>query len=85
MFMSSIVKLGYQDNLKPVFFFLAKIFYAQKKHQSAKQATFTLLEACARKKLLPLLFSICLILFFWLMFVMLINVFVRAKSFRKKK
>ena len=39
-----------------------------KNHQNAKQVTFTLLEVCVREKLLPLLFSVCLILFCWLMF-----------------
>ena len=39
-----------------------------KNHQNAKQVTFTLLEVCVREKLLPLLFSVCLILFSWLMF-----------------
>ena len=48
--------------------FLTKRFRAHKKHQNAKQATFTLLEVCAREKLLPLFFSVCLILSCWLMF-----------------
>ena len=50
------------------FFFFTKRFFNHKKHQNAKQATFTLLKVCGLKKLLPFLFS----------------VFVRAKSFRKK-
>ena len=64
---SSIVETGYQDNFKPVYFFFTKRSRAHKKHQNAKQATFILLEVCTRKKLLPLLFSVCLILFCWLM------------------
>ena len=49
---SSIVIWGYQDNFKPVYFFTKKS-RAHKKHQNAKQTTLTLLEACAREKLLP--------------------------------
>ena len=59
---SSIVKWDDLDNFKPVFFF-TKRFRAHKKHQNVKQTTFSLLEVCARKKLLPLLFGVCLILF----------------------
>ena len=80
---SSIVKWGYQDNFKPVYLFsYEKISPAQKalKH---KQATFTLLEVCAREKLLPLLFSVCLILFCWLMFACECF-FLRVKFFREK-
>ena len=40
---SSIVKWGYQDNLKPVYFFYEKVLNAQKA-PNAKQTTFTLLE-----------------------------------------
>ena len=64
-------------------FFLTKRFRAHKKHQNAKQATFTLLEVCACEKLLPLLFSVCLTLFCWLIFAL--SVFVCVKSFRQKK
>ena len=50
------------------FFFFTKKFRKHRKHQNVRQMTFTLLEVCACKKLLPLLFSICLILFWWLIF-----------------
>ena len=64
-------------------YFFAKRFCVLKKHQNAKQATFTLLENCARKKLLPCLFSVCLILFCWLMlacvFLCARNLFVKKK------
>ena len=43
---SSIVKLGYQDNFKPVFVFYKKVLNAQKA-TNAKQTTFTLLEVLA--------------------------------------
>ena len=49
---SSIVKWGYQDNFKSVFFF-PKRFCAHKKHQNVKQMTLTFLEICAPEKLLP--------------------------------
>ena len=43
---SSIVKLGYQDNFKPVFVFYIKVLNAQKA-PNAKQTNFTLLEVLA--------------------------------------
>ena len=49
--------------------FFTKRFCAHKKHQTRNIQTFTLLENCARKKLLPQLLSVWLILFCWLMFV----------------
>ena len=52
---SSIVKSGYQDNFKfalCLFFFFTKRFCVQKKHQNEKQATFILLEVCARENFL---------------------------------
>ena len=64
-------------------FVYEKILHAQKA-PNPKQMTFTLLEICACNKLLPLLFSVCLILFCWLMFACDVF-FVLAKSFRKKK
>ena len=36
--------------------------------RNVKQTIFTFLEVFLREKLFPLLFSVCLILFFWLMF-----------------
>ena len=42
--------MSYQDNFKPVFFFLQKNF-VHKTHQNVKQTTFTLLEVCAREKI----------------------------------
>ena len=69
---SSIVKWGYQENLKPVYFFLRK----------EKQLTFTLLRVCACQNLLPLLFSVCLILFCWLKFAC--ECFCAREIFSKK-
>ena len=68
---SSIVKWGYQDNFKTdfLFFFFTKRFRVHKKHQNAKQATFTFLELCARKK--PLLFVFCSLIFVLLVTVCL--------------
>ena len=64
-------------------FVYEKILHAQKA-PNPKQMTFTLLEICACNKLLPLLFSVCLILFCWLMFAFYVF-FVLSKYFRKKK
>ena len=62
------MKWGYQDNFKYVYFFLWKNF-ARTKRTERKTNNFHLLRSiCTRKKLLPLLFSICLILFCWLIF-----------------
>ena len=52
---SSIVKWGYQDNFKPVYFFYEKISCAQK--------PVTPRSLRMREKLLPLLFSVSLFLF----------------------
>ena len=80
---TSIVKWGYQDNFKPVYFFTER-FRARKKYQNAKQATFTLLEICAPEKLLPQLFSVCLILF--CSFIFACDVFLCTRNlFVKKK
>ena len=80
---SSIAKCGYQDNFKAVYFFYEKISLAQKapKH---KISDFHPLKNFAREKLLPLLLSVCLILFCWLMFTYECF-FGRVKPFRKKK
>ena len=43
---SSILKLDYQDNFKPVFVFYKKVLNAQKA-PNAKQTTFTLLKVLA--------------------------------------
>ena len=67
-----------------LFFFFSKRFRSHKKPQSVRQATFTLLEVCARKKLLPLLFSVSLFLFCW--FIFACDVFLCARNlFVKKK
>ena len=66
------------------FFFFTKRFRAHKKHQNIKQATFTLLEFCAREKVLPLLFSVSLFLFCW--FIFACDVFLCARNlFVRKK
>ena len=77
---SSIVKWGYQDNFKPVYFFYKKISRTQKSPKR-KQATFS--EVYTHEKLLPLLFSVCLILFCWLMFACECF-FLHVKFFREK-
>ena len=61
---SSIV-WGYQGNFKPVYFFLRKNF-GPIESTKCKTSNFHHFYVC--KKLLPLLFSVCLILFCWLMF-----------------
>ena len=48
-------------------FFLREDFARTKSTKMQKKATFTLLEVSAHKKMLALLFSVCLILFCWLM------------------
>ena len=72
---------GYQDNFKPVYFFYKKIL-GVKKHQSAKQATFTLLEVFVRAKTCCLFFcSPVLVLLVGFGFI---YDFVRRRFFRKK-
>ena len=66
-----------------LFIYFTKRFRAHKKHQNTKQATFTLLKVFAREKLLPLLFSVCLILFCWLMFAC--ECFYAREIFSEKK
>ena len=61
-----------------LFFFFTKRFRSHKKPQSLRQATFTLLEVCARKRLLPLLFSVSLFLFCW--FIFACDVFLCARN-----
>ena len=63
--------------------FFTKRFRSHEKHQNVKQATFTLLKICAHERLLPLLLSVCLILFCWLMFACECF-FLRVKFFREK-
>ena len=65
------------------FIFFTKIFWTHKKHENAKQTTFTLLEVFVCKKLLPLV-VFCLLILVLLVDFCLICVFVRSKSFRKK-
>ena len=67
------------------FFFFTKRFHAHKKHQNGKQGTFILLKVCAREKLLPLLFSVCLTLFCWLMFACECFLCSRNLLVKKKK
>ena len=67
--MSSRMKRGYQDNFKPVyFFFLRKDFGRTKNTKRKTNSIHPLRSFCAHEKLLPLLISVCLILFCWLMF-----------------
>ena len=64
-------------------FFFTKRFWVNKKHQSAKQTTFTLLEVlCAKNCCLCYFLLAC---FCFLVGFGLICVFVRSKSFCKKK
>ena len=52
----------------------------------AKQMAFTLLEIFVHIKMLPLLFSVCLILFRWLIFACECFFFIlKTKPFREKK
>ena len=65
------------------FFFFTKRFCAHKKHQNAKQTTFTLLEDFARIK------NVAFVVFYSLVFVLLVNfclsVFFYAQDFFVKK
>ena len=70
----------WEDSLFIYLFFFTKRFRAGKKHQNEKKATFTLLEVCAREKLLPLLFNVCLILFCWLMFLCARNLSLKKQA-----
>ena len=70
----------FQDRLS---FFFMKMFETHKKHQNAKQVTFTFLEVCARKKNIAFVVFVSLFLFCWLMFAC--ECFVCVKSFCKKK
>ena len=86
---SSIVKWGYQDSFKPVFFFFYEKISRAQKASNAKQTTFILLKYFARKKLLLLLFSVCLILFCWMIFACDVflcvgNLFVKKKTHFKR-
>ena len=65
--------------------FFTKRFRSHEKHQNVKQATFTLLKICAHERLLPLLLSVCLILFCWLMFACECFLYVRNLFVKKKK
>ena len=51
----------------------------------AKQMAFTLLEIFVHIKMLPLLFSVCLILFHWLIFAYECFFYTKNKTFSKKK
>ena len=60
---SSIVKWGYKDNFKPVYFFYVEVLSVEKHQTQSKRKIFFTWE-----KLLPLLFSINLFLFCQLIF-----------------
>ena len=66
-----------------VLFFYEKIL-SIKKHESAKQTIFTLLEVLCTWKIVAFV-VLCSIIFFLLVGFCLWHVFVRLKSFRKKK
>ena len=51
----------------------------------AKQTAFTPLEIFVHIKMLPLLFSVCLILFHWLIFAYECFFYTKNKTFSKKK
>ena len=51
----------------------------------AKQMAFTPLEIFVHIKMLPLLFSVCLILFHWLIFAYECFFYTKNKTFSKKK
>ena len=51
----------------------------------AKQTAFTPLEIFVHIKMLPLLFSVCLILFHWLIFAYECFFYTKKKTFSKKK
>ena len=65
--------------------FLRKDFARTKstKTQNKQLSPLTLLEVCAREKLLPQVFIVCLILFYWLMFAC--NMFLCAQNLFVKK
>ena len=81
---SSIVKGGYQENFEPVYFFYENVL-SVKKHQTRKKRLLPSKKFLRAQKLLPLLFSVCLILFRWFIFacdVLLCarNLFVKKKN-----
>ena len=73
---SSIVKWGYQDNFKFVFlvvFFYQKILRAQEALKRKRNDFHPLRRLCMRK------------IVAFVVYYLLVSLFVRAKSFRKKK
>ena len=64
------MKRGFQDNFKPVyfFFFLRKDFARTKSTKRKPNDIHPLRGFCTHEKVLPLLISVCLILFCWLIF-----------------
>ena len=80
--LSSIVNEAIKT-ISSQFIYFTKRLWAHKKHQSAKQTTFFLLEVFICKKLLPLLFFVCLFLFCWL--VLAWFAFLRAQNLFIKK
>ena len=81
-------KWGYQDNFKPVHFSFLRRNFERKKSTKTQNKRFPpsqklLRSFCARKKLLPLLFFVHLILF--CQFVFACDVFLCAQNFFVKK
>ena len=72
---------GYQDNFKPIYFFYENIL-SVKKHQNAKQTTFTLLKVFVHAKTCCLFF-VCFV-FVLLVGFCLIYILVCSRLFRKK-
>ena len=80
--LSSIVNEAIKT-ISSQFIFFTKRFWVRKKHQSAKQTTFTLLEDLYAKNCYLCCFLFAFFLF-WKVVFGLICVFVRSKSFHKK-
>ena len=81
---SSIVKWGYQDSFKPVFFFFLRKDFACTKSIKRKTNDFYPLKIFCAQKIVALLFSVCLILFCWVIFACDVflcvgNLFVKKK------
>ena len=78
---SNMVNWVYQDNFKPAyFFFFYEKILSVKKTPRHKINNFTLLKVFAGKKSLPLLFFVCLFLFY-----LLVSVFFYAQNRFVKK
>ena len=80
---SSIVKLGYQDNFEPVYFFYENVL-SVKKHQTQNKRLLPSKKFLRAQKIVAFLVSVCLILFRW--FIFACDVFLGARNlFVKKK